>query len=59
MMTIKATSAGPRPVKGWQGKMSKCLEDSDVTKVSTRELEEQVLSPNEDQHCARCEASKK
>ena len=28
-------------------KMLKCLEDSEVLKVSTRELKEQVLSPDE------------
>ena len=27
--------------------MLRCLEDSEVTKVSMRELKEQVLSPNE------------
>ena len=37
-------------------KMSKYLEDSDVTKVSTRELEEQVVSPNKSKiRCSRKE----
>ena len=33
--------------EGIARRMLKCLEDSEVTKVSTRELVEQVLSPNE------------
>ena len=34
-------------MNGLQTKMSKYLEDSEVLKVSTRELKEQVLSPDE------------
>ena len=33
--------------EGIAKRMSKYLEDSEITKVSTRELEEQVMSPNE------------
>ena len=33
--------------EGMARRMLKCLEDSEAAKVSTRELEEQVLSPNE------------
>ena len=39
MRTTKATLAGPRHVKGLRGECA--------AKVSTRELEEQVLSPKE------------
>ena len=41
--------------------MLKYLEDSESTKVGTRELEEQVLFPyeSEKQYCANCETSKK
>ena len=42
MRTKKATFAGPRHVKGLRG-----LEDGEAAKVSIRELEEQVLFPNE------------
>ena len=43
-------------------RMLKFLEDSEAAKVSMREVEEQVLSPNESRInivCVCCEASKK
>ena len=47
MRMTAATVAGPRHVKGSRGECLSFLADSEVAKVSIRELEEQVLSPNE------------
>ena len=46
--------------EGIARRMLKFLEDSEAAKVSVRDLEEQVLSPNESRiYIAHCEASKK
>ena len=46
MLTKRTTIAG-QTCEGIAKKMSKCSEDSEVTKVSTSELKEQILSPSE------------
>ena len=47
MLTTKTTIIGRRLLNGLQRKCSSILEDSEVTKVSTRELKERAQSPNE------------
>ena len=44
---MRSITIGQRPVNELKRKRWKYLEDSEVMKVSTRELKEQVLSPDE------------